>query len=261
MLPLKSIPDGTTALAEAPRWKVGLAIWVAGMIGVLPATFILLPFLISQQVHRPTRLPIWVGSLTASVQTGLFLALLVWAGVALAPKVGLRAPTFAALATGHSVAKALRPQLLPGILGGLVVAVIPWYFTSRGLIVELHSPRFVTTAVLYGGITEEVMMRWGLMTLLVWSGWRWLQNSDRQVSNGIVWGAIIISATIFGAGHLPATHLLLGHLTAFAIVSVIAGGALFGIVAGWLYWRYGLESAILCHGVSHIAAYVAYKVS
>jgi len=248
-------------LVEVSRGKLGLAIWVAGMIGVIPATFIMLPDLIAQRLHRPPRLPISVGSLLSSAQAALVLALLVWAGVTLAPRVGLRAPAFAALVSGRSIAQALAPQLVPGILGGLLVAAIPWYFTSHGLIVELHSPRSLVTAVLYGGITEEILMRWGVMTLLVWLGWRWLEKSPGQVSAGAVWAAIVISAVIFGAGHLPSTRLLLGHLTTFAVVSVTAGGALFGIVAGWLYWRYGLESAILCHAVAHVAAYVAYKVT
>lgn len=250
-----------TIAAESLGWKLGLAIWIAGMIGVLPATFIMLPGLISQHAHRASRLPLWVVSLIAAAQAGLFLAILVWVGVAFAPKVGLRAPAFEALVKGQSVAQALRPQLLPGIIAGLALAGIPWYFTSHGLIVELHSPRSLVTAVLYGGLTEEIMMRWGLMTLLAWSGWRLVQNSSGQVSSRIVWAAIVISAVIFGAGHLPSTHLLVGRLTGSAIASVTAGGALFGIVAGWLYWHYGLESAFLCHASAHVFAYVAYKLN
>lgn len=256
-----SVLDGTTAFGEASKWRLGLALWVAGMMGVVPAIFLLLPALLSQIVHRPLRVPVWVVLLSASLQTAAFLALFVWAGVALAPKVGLRAPGFMALVSGQSVAQALRPQLWPGILGGLVVSVVPWFFTSHGLIVELHSPGSVLTAVLYGGITEEIMLRWGVMTLLLWSGWRLLQKSRGQVSTSVAWAAIVISAVIFGAGHLPTTHLLLGHLSGFAVVTVIVGGALFGVVAGWLYWRYGLESAILCHGISHIVAYMAYRVT
>lgn len=248
-------------LVESSGWKLGLAIWAAGMIGVIPATFIMLPDLIAQRLHRPPRVPIWVGSLLSCAQAAVVMTLLVWAGVVLAPRVGLHAPAFAALVSGRSVASALRPQLLPGMFGGLLVAVIPWYFTSHGLIVELHSPRSLITAVLYGGITEEILMRWGVMTLLLWLGWRWLQNSPGMVSASAVWAAIVISAVIFGAGHLPSTRLLLGHLTAFAVVSVIGGGALFGIVAGWLYWRYGLESAILCHATAHVIAYIGYKLT
>ena len=139
------------------------------------------------------------------------------------------------------------------------MAIIPWYFTSHGLIFEIHSPRSLLVAVLYGGITEEIFMRWSLMTLLVWSGWRFLQKSSGQPSSGVVWAAIVVSAVIFGAGHLPTTRILLGHLTGIAIASVIAGGAVFGVVVGYLYWRYGLEAAMVCHAVSHLLAYGAYK--
>ncbi len=198
------------------------------MIGVLAATFIMLPILISQHPPRNSlRVPVWVASLAASAQGAVLLALFVLCGAVFASRVGLRAPVFDALATGRSWAAALRPQLLPGLLGGLAVAVIPWYFTSHGLIFEIHSPRSLLVAVFYGGITEEIFMRWGLMTLLVWSGWRFLQKSSGQPSSGVVWAAIVVSAVIFGAGHLPTTRILLGHLTGIAIASVIAGGTVF----------------------------------
>ncbi len=230
------------------------------MIGVLAATFIMLPILISQHPPRnPLRVPVWVASLAASAQAALLLALFVWCGAVFASRVGLRAPAFEALVAGRSLATALRPQLLPGLLGGLAVAVIPWYLTSHGLIFEIHSPRSLLVAVFYGGITEEIFMRWGLMTLLVWSGWRFLQKSSGQPSTGVVWTAIVVSAVIFGAGHLPATRILLGHLTSTSIASMIAGASVFGVVVGCLYWRYGLESAMICHAVSHLLAYGAYK--
>jgi membrane protease YdiL (CAAX protease family) len=247
-------------VANTSKWKLGGAIWIAGMIGVLAVMFIMLPVLISQHPPRsPLRVPVWVASLAASAQAGVLLALFVWCGAVFASRVGLRAPVFEALVTGRSLGAALRPQLLPGLLGGLTVAIIPWHFTSHGLIFEIHSPRSLLAAVLYGGITEEIFMRWGLMTLLVWSGWRFLQKSSGQPSSGVVWAAIVVSAAIFGAGHLPTTRILLGHLTGIAIASVIAGGAVFGVVVGYLYWRYGLEAAMVCHAVSHLLAYGAYK--
>jgi membrane protease YdiL (CAAX protease family) len=246
-------------LAVKPaKLRLGLAMWFAGMAGVVATVILLLPVLISSHPRpTPMRFPIWVVSLAALVQSGVLLAIFVWIGVALAPKLGLCAPVFEALATGRPWGAALRPELLPGLIGAVPAAAIPWYFTSHGLIVEIHTPRALLVAVLYGGITEEILIRWGLMTLLVWLGWRLLQKRQEKPSRGVVWAAIVVSAVIFGAGHLPSTHLLVGHLTGPIIASVIAGGTAFGILAGFLYWRYGLESAIVCHALSHILAYVA----
>lgn len=99
------------------------------------------------------------------------------------------------------------------------------------------------------------------MTLLACSGWRLLQNSPGKVSSLVVWPAIVVSAVIFGAGRLPSSRFLIGHLIASAIARVTVGGAVFGIVAGSLYWHYGLEAAILFHASAHVFAYMACKVN
>jgi membrane protease YdiL (CAAX protease family) len=250
----------TTAdpLPEIPKRKLGVAIWLAGMLGVLAMTYLMLPVLIAQHPRpRPLRFPIWVASLGASVESAVLLAVFVWMGVAFAPRLGLRAPAFEALVSGRPLGAPLRPQLLPGLIGALVAAAIPWYFTSHGLILEIHTPRALAAAVLYGGITEEIVMRWGMMTLFIWLGWRFFQKNEKQPSPGLVWAAIIVSAVIFGAGHLPSTYILTGHLTGSMIARVIAGGTLFGVIAGHLYRRYGFESAIVCHALSHLFAYAA----
>jgi membrane protease YdiL (CAAX protease family) len=235
--------------------------WVVGMVGVFAVIILLIPaFLAQHPPHHAIKLPMWVVLTLGCAQTGLYLAVFVWCGVALASKVGLHAPAFEAFASRRPIGAALAPQLLPGLIGGLLAAAVPWYFTSHGLIVEIHSPSSLLMAVLYGGIDEEIMMRWGLMTLFVWLGWRLAGRPPRGPSPVVVWSAIILSAVLFGAGHLPSTYLLNGHLTGGMVGSVIVAGAAFGIVAGYLYHRWGLEAAMTCHAFSHLFAYAAYKL-
>src|ERR1017187_3636222 len=89
-------------VANTSKWKLGGAIWIAGMIGVLAVMFIMLPVLISQHPPRsPLRVPVWVASLAASAQAAVLLALFVWCGAVLASRVGLRAPVFEALVPGQ----------------------------------------------------------------------------------------------------------------------------------------------------------------
>lgn len=242
-------------------WKLIGAIWITGMLGVVAMTTIMLPTLLKKTPpRRPSKMPGWAISVVASIQGGIFLAIFVWVGAVLAWTVGLRALFFEALVGGGSPGEALLPQLLPGLAGGLVAAVVPWYFVSQGLIFEIHSPRSLLAAVLYGGITEEIFARWGLMTFLVWLGCRFSQNPQLMPSSAVVWSAIVVSAVLFGAGHLPSTRLMRGRLTASAVISVIGGGTFFGVIAGYLYFRYGLESAMICHATSHVVAYVVYRV-
>ena len=55
-------------------------------------------------------------------------------------------------------------------------------------------------------------------------------------------------------GHLPAAHVFAGHLTVSIISYVLVGNTLAGIMFGYLYKRFGLESAMMAHGLAHLIA-------
>jgi membrane protease YdiL (CAAX protease family) len=77
------------------------------------------------------------------------------------------------------------------------------------------------------------------------------------VHAGFVWFAIAVSAFIFGAGHLPAAAALLGALDANVVAFVIGANTVFGLLFGYLFWRYGLESAMIAHALAHVVSYLA----
>ena len=108
--------------------------------------------------------------------------------------------------------------------------------------------------LLYGGITEELLMRWGVMTLLLWLGWRLLQRGHGQPRNGLVATAVLFSAVLFAVGHLPAAQAMAGVLTMPVVAFVLVGNTVFGLVAGGLFARHGLEAAIIAHVLAHLLA-------
>lgn len=223
------------------------------MCGVAAITIAVLP-----QLLEPGELPVplWLVGLVNLAQSGAYLALAVWAGIRLAPRVGLAAPAFAAAAAGRGFVSALRPQIAPGVVGGLVGAAII-------LIAGLLEPGDIAAAaddlavpllarVLYGGITEELLIRWGLMTALVWLLWVLLRRRRGRPRADLFWAAILLSAIPFGAGHLPLVAAAAGGLTAATAVWVVGANAVFGVLAGFLYWRFGLESAMVAHCLAHV---------
>jgi membrane protease YdiL (CAAX protease family) len=245
---------GTT---EVPRLRLSLVMWLAGMLGVVVITVTALPQLL-REVTLPA--PLWVLSLASLAQSALFVALAVWAGVALGPAVGLCAPAFEAAVTARPLAPALRPQLLPGliagVLGGMVLFGAGRY--APAAIVEIQG-RFnlsLLARMLYGGITEELLLRWGLMTTLVWLAWRILQGRTGVPRTVYVWLAIVASALLFGAGHLPAAASLVGRLSVDIVVFVVGVNAAFGVLFGYLFWRHGLETAMIAHGTTHAISYI-----
>lgn len=239
------------------RFRLGVTLWAAGMLGVVVMTLTVLPPLI-EQLKLPVQL--WVVMLASMAQSAVLLTLAIWAGTALSSAVGLRAPAFEAAVRGESVVRALRPQLLPGLLagvaGGGLLLLLERY--SPHMLVSVRDPFNVPIAarVLYGGLTEELLMRWGLMTALLWLAWRFFQN--RAGAPRVVWivFAIGTSALIFGLGHLPAATALIGQLTRDVALFLVGANLLFGLLFGALFWRFGLEAAMLAHGTAHAVAYL-----
>jgi membrane protease YdiL (CAAX protease family) len=228
------------------------------MLGVVAITATVLPQLLGE-VTLPA--PLWVVSLASVAQSALLVALAVWAGVTLGPKVGLRAPAFEAAVTARPIAPALRSQLLPGliagVLGGMLLFAVSRHAPAALAEVQERFNPPLLARMLYGGITEELLLRWGLMTALVWLAWRFLQHRRGAPRTGYVWLAIAVSAFLFGAGHLPAASVLVGALDVNVVAFVIGANAAFGLLFGYLFWRYGLESAMIAHALAHVVNYLA----
>ena len=243
-----------------PKLRFGLVLWAAGMAGSAAITAMVLPQLLGQ-MHVPLPAPLWVISLAGLAQSALLLALAVWAGVRLTPSVGLRAPAFEAVVTGRPIGPALRSQLPPGLIAGVLGGILLFaaFRYAPGAVAKLQD-RFaipIVARVLYGGFTEELLLRWGLMTALVWLAWRFLQQRRGPVRAGLVWPAIAVSALMFAAGHLPAASVLLGTLDLPVVAFVIGVNTAFGLLFGYLYWRHGLESAMIAHAIAHLVNFVA----
>lgn len=234
--------------------KLFSSLFIAGLPGIILITVLVLPKLLEQQ---PVNIPMYVVQLLSALQSTLLLAAAVFIGVWLHPKVKLQAPVFAALSQAQALMPYLRPQILPGILGGFLGGFILWAFGffAPAQLVQLQSKFSVPLSVklLYGGITEEILMRWGLMSLLVWLLW-FTQKNVSPPSSMMFWLAISLSSVFFGLGHLPAAIALAGNLTPYLTMYIIVGNTLFGLIAGYLFWQYGLEAAIIAHILAHILA-------
>ena len=252
------------------KTRLFIILMTAGLAGVLSFLLIDLSALVAllpapARAEVPQITP--AIKLLGLIQPAILLALAVLAGVALAPKVGLSAPAAEAAASGGPVWSSLKPQIVPGIIGGLagggaiVAAAVLWKpFLSAETAERIAAfGRLVPvpTRLLSGGITEELLLRWGLMTLLVWAAWRLLQRRGGVPKPAYVVGAVVVSSLVFGVGHLPVAYLILPEATAALTLFVIVANSIFGLVAGYLYWKRGLESAMFAHMLAHVVMLTA----
>lgn len=63
-------------------------------------------------------------------------------------------------------------------------------------------------------------------------------------------------AAVAVSAHLPAASALVGELSAPVVLHVLLANTAFGLIAGYLYWRHGLESAMVAHASVHLASFV-----
>lgn len=255
----------------SPKTKLFLILWLAGMAGVLSSLLVdfsamlaIMPLPAGTQALEFTPLLRFLSLL----QPAVLLSIAVLLGVVLAPKVGLSSPAAEAAIRGGQISSALKPQILPGILGGLaggvsivLVSLLGKPFLPVELLARISSLGNLVplpTRMLYGGFTEELLLRWGFMTLLAWAAWRIFQKGQGKPRRAVFVASIFISAIVFAIGHLPIAILLAGQPTIALVSFVIAGNSVFGLVAGFLYWKKGLESAMLAHALAHVVLLAAH---
>lgn len=246
-------------------WSRFAPLFGAGLVGVAG----IVPVLSQQLANLPAGLPLSPAALAAAtlVQTTVLVAGATALGAALAPRVGLRSHLAERAAGGPPVLPALAAEapLAAGL--GLVCAAI---IVGLDLALRpLMPPAFLGAAqasagglgalvsgLLYGGIAEELLMRWGVMSLLAWAGWRLGQRGVGRPAPAVLWLAILGAALLFGLGHLPAAAALAPLSLAFVLRTVLLNSVA-GIAAGWLFWRHSLEAAMLAHMMVHVGFAVA----
>lgn len=252
------------------KTKLFATLWLAGMTGVLSLLLVDLNALIAiLPVRAGTEIPTITPALRllSLIQPAIILLVAVLVGVALAPKVGLSSPVAEAVAGGGQLSSAFKPQIIPGLVGGLAggVAIVLTALLAKSFlqpevttrIAELGKILPLPTRLLYGGIIEELLLRWGLMTLLVWAAWRLFQKGQNKPKPAYFVGAILISSLVFGIGHLPIAFLLLPEATFALTLYVIVANSIFGLIAGYLFWKKGLESAMIAHMLAHVVMLTA----
>jgi membrane protease YdiL (CAAX protease family) len=210
-------------------------------------------------------LPISLPALIALqiVQSAILFAIMIFGGLFFASRVGLGTPILEAATHGEPVANKVRAILPLSIVLGVIVTLIvlglEFYVFQPALLRELSDPANILNlktsqpaawkgflASFYGGIAEESQIRLFVMSLFAWLGRFFSRTPEGKPTDTVIWIANILAAVVFGLGHLPAMALHV-PLTPLVITRAVVLNGLLGIIFGWLYWKRGLEAAMISH--------------
>jgi membrane protease YdiL (CAAX protease family) len=244
------------------RSGVALLLGVPGIAALVGYVYLTTP-----PTAVPPGLSLPLLAVASAVTPLLLLVVACLLGAYAAPRVGLRSYVIERSGTGDGVWRHLRGEVRLavgiGVLGGVLIVVLDaamMPFVAQDLpqsVIGATRPTvsdvlaYAPVRFLYGGVTEELMLRFGLMSALAFAGWHVTGRRADGPRPAVVWVAIVVSAVLFGLGHLPALAQSVALTPALVARTVLLNGVA-GVLFGWLYWRRSLEAAMVAHASFHV---------
>jgi membrane protease YdiL (CAAX protease family) len=238
---------------ECSFWLEFVALFCLGLIGIISV----LPYsaairkLTGHSSRRSYRLII----ILQIIQGAVLLIVAIGVGLPSAHAVGLGAPMVESILRGQYFSGLISAMPVTAVISGLTTSIVI-LLLDRMLFVRHLPGRFgeITSKIpisysflasLYGGITEEILVRLFLFSFLAWL-LSALYRSTSVLHAGGWWIINVIVAILFGAGHLPLMRAIIG-LSAVTVTRTFLLNGTAGILFGWLYWKYGLEASMIAH--------------
>jgi len=249
------------------NWKLYrllLSASILATIACLPYAFTLASNTISQ---APVSLPVLI--LISIVQSSILFAIVIFFGLRLSAKVNLGLPIITSYLNKQSltinIKYLVKQAIWLGIASSLAIILADQLFSIAGVQLSLKADQATAwwmglLASFYGGIGEEILLRLFFMSLLVWLFSK-LSKSTRPARdrNILMWSAIVLASIIFGLGHLPVTASLT-TLSAGVILRALVLNGIGGLIFGYLFWKKGLESAMIAHFSADIVLHLLLPV-
>ena len=226
----------------ATRDKRLLVMMVAlGLAAVATLGFTPLETILPPQVHVPRAVLL--------IQPAIITMLCALLGWWTLPRTGLDAPVLRALLGKADWSSPLRRGLPMAAAIAVLVALILIVYALGTADVVLSMPQLdipLITRLGYGGVGEEIIARWGLLTAFMALALRLGQSRGAAF-----WAANSLAALLFALGHFGVLFALMPHPPLWLLTAVVLGNFVPAAAFGWLYRQFGIESAMLAHGGAH----------
>jgi len=187
--------------------SLGIVLTIIGLIGIASILTMNLPLPPELEGVLKDRFTPQQIKLLYLINPTIMLIVAVIIGTILYRKVNLKVPLIEKMIgiedNNLNISNILKYGVLRGILSGILISIVGLIFNliipSEFLELEESFKPTLAARFLYGGLTEEILMRFGLMTLIVW-----LTSKIFKGTQPIVyWIGIIVASIIFALGHFP----------------------------------------------------------
>lgn len=237
------------------NWLLISVLFCCSLPGILIAIPRLIRFLLPDNSLEMRRR----ASRFVMIQTGVMVLAMSFIGSVLSPSTGLGDPIFSALLQGTPVWPLLVATLLP-VLGYaslcfVLFALVYYVLVSSILdersilvIAKLRAALRLDGCILYGGIVEEILVRWGLVNILAFFTLLFMH----QLTPLLIIIALFLSGFLFALSQMPlyvAAGCVFSRRLSYSLFLLhLIPSLFFGIV----FWHYGLIASIMAHCLFHL---------
>lgn len=240
-------------------------ILLVAAVGGVAASFPLVFSLYADKIaESPIPLPALLG--LALLQNSVLMGIIIAVGLLLTAKLGLPGtPLIDDWLSGKGIGERLRSIIQPALMTGFGVGcavLLLFYLLLQKELPQLPLGKAASMEVwkrllicFYGGITEEILMRIFLFSLLAWIFSKVWRSSDGTLAPQALWVATIILALLFGLGHL-ASVIPLMPITFNIVLGALLLNGIASVAFTSIYLRRGLEASILAHFTADLVIWV-----
>lgn len=189
-------------------------------------------------------------------------SIFIWIGLWISARANLGAPLIVKILSDKSFSDSFNKKtILTSISIGAIVGFlmllmlkVQEYVLPMGT-AKFNHPSAIPNlfASFSAGITEEILFRLGIMSLVI-TAIQYLIKTETP-SNKTIWIGNVLTALIFGLIHIPMSGNYF-DLTPIVIGTTVLGNVITGTTFGWLFWRYGLMMAMLAHFIFDVVFHV-----
>jgi len=216
------------------------------------------------QASPPIPIPLPLLVLIGVAQNLLLLGVVIGTGLLLGKKIGLGAPLLerwlyheeSPVRAADSFKASAPVGIAVGVIVTLIILSVAPHMPGLPFVRAAQAPIWKRVlACFYGGLVEEILTRLFLLSLFAWLGVRFFQQDKKGLAPMTFWTANVIVAVLFSLGHLPAASRIM-HITPEVVFVALALNGIAAISFGYLYWKRGLESAMVAHFCADFVLYV-----
>jgi membrane protease YdiL (CAAX protease family) len=251
-------------VSQKEFFGVNIKIWLILVLAASISGLLVIPYSLEFAGQSFPPLPEFLGIvLLGFLQYIVMFGLLAYLGLRISKKIELE-PT-PVLSGKTSLKEYLTISVVSGIAVGVSIVLLNLLLKSIFVFPDLGAGTGNPGALVgflasfYGGIGEEVLLRLffvPFLCLLIIGAMKLLRLAKSwKYTDNIMWISVVIAAIVFGLGHLPGTAMIMAITFPVVLRAVLLNG-IGGVVFGWLFFRKGLEFAMISHFSADLVLHV-----